>query len=152
MNLPLRYNIAQNTQYYITPKSSSPSIGKKRYRPVQKCKVRLLINVLVRVRKRSLFFYFRRSGIRSRWMFFVSFLRHSPSHLPEGNLVYFSIVPIDRKRCTVTENIISPFGLLGLELIFYRQLDKKPPVYRFMAIKALKTGTFGLLEAQDPRR
>ena len=24
----------------------------------------------------------------SRWMFFVSFLRHSPSHFPEGNLVY----------------------------------------------------------------
>ena len=24
----------------------------------------------------------------SRWMLFVSFLRHSPSHSPEGNLVY----------------------------------------------------------------
>ena len=24
----------------------------------------------------------------SRWMLFVSFLRHSPSHFPEGNLVY----------------------------------------------------------------
>ena len=50
MNLPLRYNIAQNTQYYVTPKSFSPSIGKKRYRPGRKCKVRLLINVLVRTR------------------------------------------------------------------------------------------------------
>ena len=33
MNLPLRDNIAQNTQYYVTPKSLSPSIGKKKVPP-----------------------------------------------------------------------------------------------------------------------
>ena len=33
MNLPLRYNIAQNTQYYVTPKCLSPSVGKKKVPP-----------------------------------------------------------------------------------------------------------------------
>ena len=61
MNLPLRYNIAQNTQCYVTPKSLSPSIGKKKVPPCPEMQGPF---VLVRIRKRSLFFYFRRSGIR----------------------------------------------------------------------------------------
>ena len=63
MNLPLRYNISQSTQYYETPKSLSPSIGKKKVPHCPEIQGPF-VNVLVRIRKRSLFFYFRRSGIR----------------------------------------------------------------------------------------
>ena len=63
MNLPLRYNIAQNTQYYVTPKSLSPSIGKKKVPPCLEMQGPF-VDVLVRIRKRAVFSYFRRSGIR----------------------------------------------------------------------------------------
>ena len=65
MNLPLRYNIAQNTQYQVL-RNSKEFVSKYRQKKgtALSGKVRLLINVLVRIRKRSLFFYFPRSGIR----------------------------------------------------------------------------------------
>ena len=78
MNLPLRYNIAQNTQYYVTPKSLSPSIGKKKG------------TALAGNARSENDLYSSISGVVvfvSRWMLFVSFLRHSPSLFPEGNLV-----------------------------------------------------------------
>ena len=90
------HNTAENTQHYssnskeVVPQTDSAfQVGKKTV-PLGP-EMQGPFN-MYQVSKRSLYctlYYSRRSGIRSTLDIglFVSFLRHSPSHFPEGNLV-----------------------------------------------------------------
>ena len=95
MNLLVRFNIAKNTRHYLTPKSLSPKrtvhskyiiCDKKKVPPCPEIQGPFVYWCSNQNDPYSTII----SGVAvsvPRWMLFVSFLRHSPSHFPEGNLV-----------------------------------------------------------------